>query len=75
MGHDLAQLSVDDCWAYHLVVVDCRSLEAFAIDVKTVLPGPVVQLAVCGVVFDKLERVALTCADPNFDFSCLSDSV
>ena len=71
----LAQLIVDDCWPCHLIVVDCRGLEAFAIHVKSVFPGPVVHLAVCGVMFDKLEAVALTCADPNLDLSCLPDSV
>ena len=71
----LAQLSVDDCWPCHLIVVDCRSLEAFAVDIEPVLPGPVFQFAVCGVMFDKLEAVALTCADADLDFSCLPDSV
>ena len=71
----LAQLIVDDCWPCHLIVVDCRSLEAFAVDIEPVLPGPVFQFAVCGVMFDKLEAVALTCADADLDFSRLSDSV
>ena len=53
----LAQLIVDDCWPCHYTFVDCCSLEAFAVHVESVFPGSVVQFAVCGVVFDKLEAV------------------
>ena len=71
----LAQLIVGNCRPCHYALVDCRGLQAFAIDIEPVFPGPVVQFAVCGVMFDKLEAVALTCADPNLDLSCLPDSV
>jgi len=71
----LAQLIVGNCRPCYYTFVDCRGLQAFAIDIEPVLPGPVFQFAVCGVMFDKLEAVVLARADPNFHFSRLSDSV